>query len=289
MRVRILIIRAVMHRVLSTLVSAFILIGAHGLRAESKAGPKDGKILRETVIERAVAAGVPKASLLRIFGFLDKNMGKQLKQDAYYCRRGGPESFEACPIKSPDRIPIVHSLTVIDHGYAVVVNFGQPSTEKRLYVIELATGEVWKTYTAHGRGSGRGKWAYKFSNTEGSFQSSLGLYMIGGTYNGHYKKTLRMYGLESSNDQAYLRDIVMHPAEYAEEASIFAVDRRTGEPRMRLGLSLGCPAVSKKFAKTFFPALENGAIVDVYHPELMEAALSGKEVRVTPPEPEPSR
>ena len=55
---------------------------------------------------------------------------------------------------------------------------------------------------AHGKGSGDNM-ATRFSNREGSFESSLGLFTAGETYNGENGYSLRMDGLEPGiNDRA---------------------------------------------------------------------------------------
>ena len=88
---------------------------------------------------------------------------------------------------------------------------------------------------AHGRNSG-GLHAKKFSNVPESYMSSLGFYLTGETYIGKHGQSLRLDGLEEGiNDNARLRAIVMHAAEYAEGSFV--------KHHGRLGRSLGCPAL----------------------------------------------
>ena len=55
-------------------------------------------------------------------------------------------------------------------------------------------------------------WATKFSNTNDSHQSSLGLMRTGETYYGSYGYSLRLDGLEDGyNDAVRSRAIVIHP------------------------------------------------------------------------------
>jgi len=63
--------------------------------------------------------------------------------------------------------------------YWAIVDFSKPSTTKRLYVFDTATGRIDTYYVAHGRGSeGRNDdgIADVFSNAPHSNSSSLGVY-----------------------------------------------------------------------------------------------------------------
>src|SRR5690554_5540690 len=96
-----------------------------------------------------------------------------------------------------------------------VIDFSLPSTEKRLWIIDLATRKVLvNDYVAHGRNSGDNE-AVSFSNTTGSNKSSIGFYLTGETYRGKHGLSLRLEGLdEAYNSNARSRAIVMHGADY---------------------------------------------------------------------------
>jgi len=117
-----------------------------------------------------------------------------------------------------------------------IVDFSKPSTEKRMWVINVDSGLILhQTVVSHGRNSGD-MMAEKFSNVESSYMSSLGFYVTGETYQGKHGFSLRLDGMEKGfNDLARQRAIVMHGAAYANEDFI----TQTG----RLGRSLGCPAL----------------------------------------------
>lgn len=117
-----------------------------------------------------------------------------------------------------------------------VVDFDLPSTEKRLWVLDLAKNEIlFHTLVAHGHNSGENE-ATSFSNTNESNMSSLGFYATGGEYEGKHGHSLKLQGLdEGVNSNAAARSIVMHGADYVSEDFI----RQNG----RLGRSLGCPAL----------------------------------------------
>ncbi|NHE57186.1 murein L,D-transpeptidase catalytic domain family protein [Cyclobacterium plantarum] len=117
-----------------------------------------------------------------------------------------------------------------------VIDFDLPSTQKRLWVIDMKSQTLQHTsLVSHGRNSGLVK-AEKFSNTPESHMSSLGFYLTGETYIGKHGASLRLDGLERGiNDQARSRAIVIHAADYAEPSFL----KNYG----RLGRSLGCPAL----------------------------------------------
>lgn len=129
-------------------------------------------------------------------------------------------------------------LNLIPNTKAVlsVVDLTMPSTEKRLWVIDLTTQKVlFNTLVAHGRGSGE-KMAEKFSNIPSSNQSSVGFYTTAEVYTGKHGRSLRLDGLDANlNSKARERAIVVHGAEYVSQNVINA----TG----RLGRSQGCPAL----------------------------------------------
>jgi hypothetical protein len=138
-----------------------------------------------------------------------------------------------------------------------VIDYSLPSTEKRLWVLDLAKGEVlFHELVAHGQGSGD-NYATRFSNTNDSHQTSLGLFVTGGTYHGGNGYSLRLKGLSGDlNDRAEARHIVMHGAWYVSDEHA----RRQG----RLGRSWGCPALSQEIAPTVIDTIKGGSFVFSY-------------------------
>jgi len=140
-----------------------------------------------------------------------------------------------------------------------IVDLSQPSSHKRLYVVDLIRKKLlFNTYVSHGRNSGD-LMANRFSNTESSFQSSLGFYQTLNTYIGKHGLSLQLKGLEKGfNDNVYNRNIVLHGADYVCEEFI----RKTG----RLGRSQGCPAVPYAESKGIIQAVKGGSCLFVYSP-----------------------
>lgn len=138
-----------------------------------------------------------------------------------------------------------------------VIDFSLPSTEKRLWIIDLERKEILlNTVVAHGRNSGM-LMAEKFSNQPESNQSSLGFYKTAESYSGKHGYSLRLDGLEKGvNDQARNRAIVIHGADYAREA----VAKMSG----RLGRSLGCPAVPTELSAQVIDLVKEGSLLFIY-------------------------
>jgi hypothetical protein len=138
-----------------------------------------------------------------------------------------------------------------------VIDYSLPSTEPRLWVLDLARGKVlYRELVAHGRGSGD-NYATRFSNVNDSRQTSLGLFLTGGTYVGGNGYSLKLRGLdEGVNDRAEARHIVMHGAWY--------VSPDHARSQGRLGRSWGCPALSEQMARPVIDTIKGGSFVFSY-------------------------
>lgn len=125
-----------------------------------------------------------------------------------------------------------------DTSYAFLANMGMLSNRKRFFVVNLATMEIEQAgLVAHGRGQGPSIYDKQYSNQSGSRCTSLGRYKISGKYRGGYGESYRMAGLDSSNKNAYSRNIVLH--------SMTCIPDLDGI--MPACVSDGCPAVSTNF------------------------------------------
>ncbi len=141
-----------------------------------------------------------------------------------------------------------------------VIDFSLRSREERLWVIDVERGlVVAHELVAHGRNTG-GDLAERFSNESGSLQSSLGTFVTGAAYRGKHGLSLRLRGLEKTNDRAEARAIVVHGADYVAAGIV----QRLG----RLGRSQGCPAVSPAAAPRIIRLIQDGTVLFAYHPAL---------------------
>lgn len=138
-----------------------------------------------------------------------------------------------------------------------VIDYSKPAVEPRLWVIDLKHLHVkYNELVAHGENSGD-MTATKFSNQEGTHESSIGTYLTANSYYGHDGIALRLQGLEPGfNDNAMSRAIVIHGAKYVSEQRVMNEGR--------IGRSFGCPAVPKGDAKKTINAIKNGTLVFAY-------------------------
>jgi hypothetical protein len=141
-----------------------------------------------------------------------------------------------------------------------VIDYSLPSTERRLWVFDLAQRTLlFHDLAAHGRSSGEDRATY-FSNEPDSLASSIGLYSTRESYVGRNGYSLRMDGLEPGfNDKAFDRDVVIHGADYV--SNDFA--RVNG----RIGRSHGCPAVPTAMARPVIDTLKDGQLLFIYYPD----------------------
>ena len=121
-----------------------------------------------------------------------------------------------------------------------IIDFTKPSSEPRFHVVDLQNGTAQSHLVAHGRGSDPDHSGYleRFSNRFGSYATSNGTYTTADYYQGKYGLSMRVRGLDSTNDNAEARAIVIHHAWYAEPEMI--------AEHGKLGRSEGCFAMSRK-------------------------------------------
>lgn len=158
-----------------------------------------------------------------------------------------------------------------------VIDYSLPSTKQRLWVLDLANGEVlFHELVAHGAGTGD-NYATRFSNVKDSRQTSLGLFLTGGTYEGGNGYSLKLQGLDRGiNDLAEERHIVMHGAWYVNPEHV----RGHG----RIGRSWGCPALSEQIAPRVIDTIKGGSFVFSYSandPAFLRASASYASHRTT--------
>ncbi len=141
-----------------------------------------------------------------------------------------------------------------------VIDYSKPSTDKRLWVVDLATHALlYEELVAHGQGSGANV-ATTFSDEPNTHRSSLGLFVAEDTYVGHNGYSLRLDGLDRGfNDRARARAIVIHGARY--------VSAEFAHTQGRLGRSWGCPAVREAVARELIDHIKGGGLVFAYYPD----------------------
>ena len=120
--------------------------------------------------------------------------------------------------------------------HLLIADMSQPSLSPRLWALDVSNPKaptlVLQTQVANGYGSDpqRTGHATRFSNVENSAMTSLGLYRISEPYIGKYGHSYRLTGLSSTNSNAWVRDVMFHPAPYVSATHV--------------GPSGGCAAVA---------------------------------------------
>lgn len=136
-----------------------------------------------------------------------------------------------------------------------VVDFTKPSNEPRFHVVDLQNGTVESHLVCHGRGSDPDHSGFleRFSNQFGSHATSNGTYTTADYYDGKYGLSMRVNGLDASNNNAMARAIVIHNAWYAEPQML--------AEHGKLGRSEGCFAFSRKSQWDVMRQLAGGRMI----------------------------
>ena len=171
--------------------------------------------------------------------------------------QGLSEGVFEMALKGMDKL-IQSGITLKDNIIAIA-DFSQPSTNKRLYIVDLNNYELkFRTWVAHGRRSGA-EMASHFSNKISSNQSSPGFYVTGSTYQGKHGYSLKLEGVETGiNDNASRRAIVIHGADYVNPNIISKLGY--------IGRSQGCPAIPMNLHRPVIDQLKDGACLFIYSP-----------------------
>ena len=198
-----------------------------------------------TMAVDGVALGMSSFLLKNLAVYDSLGLGEEgLSKEVYEMAIKGMEKLVMAGITQKDNI-------------IAIADFSQPSTSKRLYIIDLNKFELkYRTWVAHGRNSGS-TMAERFSNRMSSNQSSPGFYVTENTYQGKHGYSLRLTGVEKGiNDNAHARAIVMHGADYVNPNLI---------PRLGfIGRSQGCPAIPMALHRPIINEMKDGACLFIY-------------------------
>ena len=129
-----------------------------------------------------------------------------------------------------------HRTKHTNSDYVFVVDLNKPSSDYRFFVVRLKDSMIInRGLCCNGKTAANGK--VLFSNTPGTHCSSKGAYRVGHSYLGKFGKAYKLHGLESTNSNAFARNIVLHAY--------------WGIPRDPIGIGMikseGCPTVNKEF------------------------------------------
>lgn len=135
--------------------------------------------------------------------------------------------------------------------YLAIADYTKTARQKRLYIINLKNGKIYRHRIAHGKRSGSiGGRVRRSSNRVGSCMTPYGFFKIGSRVGKTKKKHycyLTVKGLQRSNRKVGYpsrkggRDVIVHPASYVK----------------RGGRSHGCFSIERKDMWVVFKRLKN--------------------------------
>jgi hypothetical protein len=110
-----------------------------------------------------------------------------------------------------------------------IADFGSNSAAPRFHLIDLVRGETTTLLVAHGLGSDPDNSGFlqEFSNLYGSNATSEGAYVTAERYTGMHGVSRRLSGLDPTNSNARIRDVVIHAANYVSR-DIIAYEGKIG-------------------------------------------------------------
>lgn len=172
-----------------------------------------------------------------------------------------------------------HSLDSLELGeerYMTLIDYTKSSRTRRMYLIDLYTGNVEAMGVAHGRyksgylrlrtkkNHNSVRSAKYFSNRHGSNAPSSGFFLAGQEYEGKFGRSLVLHGLEEGiNDNACSRAVVIHKHLLVSKRRAYV-------------MSSGCPMVSHSNIDKVINALKGdqegislkdpGGLVFIYGP-----------------------
>lgn len=129
-----------------------------------------------------------------------------------------------------------------------LIDMSLASGQNRFFVYDLKKDTLQAAgLVAHGNCFEYWLQGRKYSNVVGSGCTSLGKYKIGSSYTGKFGYSYKLHGLDSSNDNAFERTVVLHSHSCVPE----------GEVADEICQSNGCPTVTPDFLQQLKPLINN--------------------------------
>lgn len=148
-----------------------------------------------------------------------------------------------------------HQTSIAHRDVIAIADFSRPSYARRFHLLDVASGGVTSYLVAHGRGSDPAHtgWLERFSNKPSSNATSSGTFRTEGFYIGAHGRSMRLAGLDDTNNNAEPRGIVVHGAWYVSDAM--------ARERGVLGRSQGCFALAENCLNEVFAKLGPGRMI----------------------------
>lgn len=148
-----------------------------------------------------------------------------------------------------------HQASIPKRDTIAIADFSEASRAPRFHLVNLGDGQVSSYLVAHGKGSDprHTGWLKSFSNAIGSEATSSGAYRTGDYYTGQHGRSMRLDGLDPTNNNAYDRAVVVHGAWYVSQDMV----RQHGV----LGRSQGCFAFEQDKLHAVMERLGQGRMI----------------------------
>lgn len=148
-----------------------------------------------------------------------------------------------------------HGAAIPNRDVIGIADFSLPSRTPRFHLVSVAGGRISSHLVAHGRGSDPAHtgWLQRFSNEAQSHATSAGAYRTDGLYVGAHGRSIRLTGLDGTNNNALSRAIVVHAAWYVSPAM--------AKTHGVLGRSEGCFALSSASLPEVLQRLGSGHLI----------------------------
>jgi len=172
--------------------------------------------------------------LVILFVFIGYKIGWKSSSNIPLITASGIDSKRINEVKR-----LINSDSKYNKRIAFFIDMKVPSGKNRFFVYDFKTNKIIdKGLVAHGSGSETGIFGkLKFSNIPNSLSTSVGRYYIGNSYYGKFGKAYKLYGLDQTNSNAFMRDIVFH----------YYYDVPYKEQNGYICNSFGCPMVNEKY------------------------------------------
>ncbi|MCE7796847.1 murein L,D-transpeptidase catalytic domain family protein [Sphingobium sufflavum] len=148
-----------------------------------------------------------------------------------------------------------HKDRLVLRDRVALADFSKGSKEHRFHIVDLNGGQTISYLVAHGRGSDpeHSGFLQSFSNEPGSLATCEGAFLTGERYVGVHGASMRLVGLDPTNDNADMRAIVVHGAPYVSEDHIAAWGK--------VGRSEGCFVVAPHLIGQVLDLLGPGRLI----------------------------
>lgn len=138
-----------------------------------------------------------------------------------------------------------------NHGFNTKISFmidlSMGSNTSRFFVYDMKNDSVRNSgLVTHGRCNEPWLEGRKYGNTVGCGCSSLGKYKIGKAYYGRFGLAYKLHGLDSTNNKAFERFVVLHSHSCVPESEVGS----------EICQSDGCPTVAPGFLSYLKPIID---------------------------------